>query len=365
MRKIYYLLILFFSFSVLSAQEELSKEEKARREKNIQAGNPFAKYGSKAPVATLSKGKYLEVHDLDSIVTIGTSRWNVDNKKIVGDIIIDSLNVDAQPIGDRVGRWMSPDPLSEEFPSWSPYNMSFNNPIRFVDPDGRAPYDHIFSSSGKFIKDTGVGNAVKIQIGGKLYTPSQLDNSVGSNKTIAKIGAYYAREVGVSAGTKIGTGKGSEASSSNPAFTTGKDNVARLNNNGGFSKSLDNIDNFKNIIKHENLHQQDNSSGNQSNLSTHADVYLGQFGDKSFTNTTPDFKIGTISSFTNYLLNMDQSNDYGQNEIMSKINSFNALNTGYQINGPIGNFAKGTLSLQIQNGNNTYDAQYKKIENEN
>lgn len=143
MRKIYYLLLLFFSFSVLSAQEKLSKEEKARREKNIQAGNPFAKYGSKAPVATLSKGKYLEVHDLDSIVTIGTSRWHVDNKKIVGDIIIDSLNVDAQPIGDRVGRWMSPDPLSEEFPSWSPYNMSFNNPIRFIDPDGRAPSDVI------------------------------------------------------------------------------------------------------------------------------------------------------------------------------------------------------------------------------
>ncbi|PDS23680.1 hypothetical protein [Flavobacterium branchiophilum] len=30
---------------MLSAQELLSKEEKARREKNIQAGNPFAKYG--------------------------------------------------------------------------------------------------------------------------------------------------------------------------------------------------------------------------------------------------------------------------------------------------------------------------------
>ena len=151
MRKIYYLLLLIFSFSVLSAQEKLSKEEKARREKNIQAGNPFAKYGSKAPVATLSKGKYLEVHDLDSIVTIGTSRWHVDNKKIVCDIIIDSLNVDAQPIGDRVGRWMSPDPLSEEFPSWSPYNMSFNNPVRYVDPDGRAPTDII----GTFNKQTG------------------------------------------------------------------------------------------------------------------------------------------------------------------------------------------------------------------
>lgn len=141
MRKIYYLLILLFGFSVLSAQEKLSKEEKERREKNIQAGNPFAKYGCKAPVATLSKGKYLEVHDLDSIVTIGTSRWHVENKKIVGDIVFDSLNVDTQPIGDAPGRWMSPDPLSEEFPEWSPYNMTYNNPVRYIDPDGMAPED--------------------------------------------------------------------------------------------------------------------------------------------------------------------------------------------------------------------------------
>jgi len=140
-KKIYYLFIFIFSFSVLSAQEKLSKEEKARREKNIQAGNPFAQFGYKAKIATLSKGKYLEFHDLDSIVTIGTVRWHVYKNEIVGRIVQDSINPDAQPIGDRVGRWMSPDPLSEEFSSWSPYTMSFNNPIQFVDPDGRAPDD--------------------------------------------------------------------------------------------------------------------------------------------------------------------------------------------------------------------------------
>ena len=141
MRKFCYLLIFIFSFSVLSAQEKLSKEEKARREKNIQAGNPFAKYGYKAKVATLSKGKYLEFHDLDSIVTIGTIRWHVDKNQIVGRIKRDSLNPDAQPIGDAPGRWMSPDPLSEEFPEYSPYNFCLNNPIRLVDPDGMAPTD--------------------------------------------------------------------------------------------------------------------------------------------------------------------------------------------------------------------------------
>ncbi|ELM3645150.1 hypothetical protein ACRZOL_002404 [Flavobacterium psychrophilum] len=121
------------------AQEKLSKEEKARREKNIQAGNPFARFGKKVKIATLSNGKYLEFHDLDSIVTIGTTRWHVKSKKMVGDIVRDTLNPDAQPIGDSPGMWMSPDPLSEEFPSYSPYNMCLNNPVNLVDPDGRAP----------------------------------------------------------------------------------------------------------------------------------------------------------------------------------------------------------------------------------
>lgn len=147
MKKLYYLLILIFSFSVLSAQEKLSKEEKARREKNIQAGNPFVKYGCRAPVATLSKGKYLEVQDLDSIVTIGTMRWHVDNKQIVGHIVQDTLNPDAQPIGDAPGMWMSPDPLSEEFPSYSPYNFCFGNPLTFKDKDGRAPESIIINNN--------------------------------------------------------------------------------------------------------------------------------------------------------------------------------------------------------------------------
>lgn len=139
MKQFYFIMICLLVSSAIIAQEKtkLPKEEKERREKNIQAANPFAKFGYKARIATLSKGKYLEVHDLDSIVTIGSVRFHVDRKEIVGIIEPDRINGEyTRPVGDIASRWLSPDPLAEEFPSWSPYTFVFNNPVYFIDPDG-------------------------------------------------------------------------------------------------------------------------------------------------------------------------------------------------------------------------------------
>jgi len=41
--------------------------------------------------------------------------------------------------------WLSVDPLAEKFPSWSPYNFTMNNPLRYIDPDGRSPFDVIIT----------------------------------------------------------------------------------------------------------------------------------------------------------------------------------------------------------------------------
>lgn len=45
--------------------------------------------------------------------------------------------------------WQSVDPLAEEFPEYSPYCYTLNNPIRLVDPDGKAPSDIVILGANK------------------------------------------------------------------------------------------------------------------------------------------------------------------------------------------------------------------------
>lgn len=99
----------------------------------LAAQNPFAKFGYDVPTVTSSKGDFEEFHDNKDVVEIGSVKYNVKTKEIIGFVETEKFEKEVSVVNTA----MSIDPLCEKYYWISPYAYCLNNPVKYIDPDGR------------------------------------------------------------------------------------------------------------------------------------------------------------------------------------------------------------------------------------
>ena len=102
-------------------------------------------------------------------------KYKYNGKEFQDELGLNLYDYGARNYDPAVGRWMNIDPLAEKYNSWSGYNYTLNNPVFFVDPDGRdvannafliQPPGDYFDKKGNYLGNDGIDD-------GRIYIVSK------------------------------------------------------------------------------------------------------------------------------------------------------------------------------------------------
>ena len=71
-----------------------------------------------------------------------TNKYQYNGKELNDEFGLHWNDYGARWYDSAAARWWSTDPLAESFYAWSPFNYTYDNPIRFIDPDGTTPNEY-------------------------------------------------------------------------------------------------------------------------------------------------------------------------------------------------------------------------------
>jgi RHS repeat-associated protein len=124
----------------------------------------------------------METTDANLIANTNRYIFSGKEKQTIGNLnYLDYINRMYDP---EIGRWFVQDPLQEKYYSWSSYNYCMNNPVKYVDPDGKKIWIS-FNVQIKLIIPISVPQKVQYE-DGNLYNP---DGKIykGANEYATKV----------------------------------------------------------------------------------------------------------------------------------------------------------------------------------
>jgi len=241
----------------------------------------------------------------------------------------------------RVGRWFSIDPVYKTH--LSPYNSMSNNPLIRVDPKGDDDY---FDSKGNYLRSDNKATRI-IHIINKKGIDIQLKDYVftkNNSFALARIGRYYANEakVGINDLSHGMLSVGNLSYSNNDGqliynyetfFNDGivsadcvdglndvmnynpKNNTITISlDDGKINPLLNDGNNFQNAIVHEKGHKKSKKDDNYE----HLDVYLNQIDDKTWQNTTVDWKNAITQNINEIFSDIEKSFNANKGSLTKK-----------------------------------------------